>query len=157
LIRPLECEGEQTSAQNENMSNVPSLLSVLFLCSTAGYSTLAQMTAAPVNPGLFEQAEHVTLTSALILAVIMLWKTVNRKDEQITKVTQQMIDATASSTASTTAALVQTSNTNTELRKVVEESVEAKKKLATAIEELGLRMNTLPCVSQEAEDRGGRH
>ena len=60
------------------------------------------------------QAEHLTLTGALMVAVGILWKSLDKKDNLIIK-----------STELTTTALNASTNSNIELRKVIEEHTRA--------------------------------
>lgn len=66
--------------------------------------------AVAVDPGSFlAQAEHVTLTGALIIAVSILWRSNQKKDDLIVETTKV-----------TTAALGTTTASNVELRKTIE-------------------------------------
>ena len=82
------------------------------------------------------QAEHITLTSALIIAVIILWRSNDKKDNLIISQTKTITTSMDSITMS-----------NLELRKIVEESVQTKRELTNVIEKLILRIEQLPFTS----------
>jgi hypothetical protein len=87
-------------------------------------------------------AEHLTLSGALILAVFVLWKQIGKKDVDIAKKDDLLIE----SAKTVTAALSAASASNIELRRIIEESVAAKRELASSIEGLRTALQKLPCV-----------
>jgi hypothetical protein len=99
------------------------------------------------SPGEFPwlaQVEHLGLTGALLIAVVVLYRSNVKKDEQL-------IIATEHNTAALTAQI----ETNRELRKIIEDSVHAKQELKAAIDLLGKSLGELPC--QRAEYEVGRN
>jgi hypothetical protein len=87
-------------------------------------------------------AEHLTLSGALILAVFVLWKQVGKKDADIGRKDDLLIE----SAKTVTAALSAASASNIELRRIIEESVAAKRELALSIEGLRGSLQKLPCT-----------
>jgi N-glycosylase/DNA lyase len=122
------------------MSNPLAAYAVLTICGTSS----ALLLQAPIPTDTLTQIEHITLVGALIVAVIVLWKTVGRKDAQVNKAVEQMA-----------AALTSTAMSAQELRKIVEQSVDANHKLGMAIEELGIRVGQLPCVAPDPKRNFG--
>ena len=95
------------------------------------------------NSDWMSAAEHLTLSGALILAVFVLWKQLGKKDDLL-------IDSAKTVTLALTAA----SASNIELRRIIEESVAAKRELAAAIEMLRGSLQRLPCT--EPDERTAR-
>ena len=81
---------------------------------------------------LFNAAEHLTLDGALLVAVVVLWKSNQEKDRQLIETVKTVTSTLHSVNAS-----------NQELRKVIEESIRAKDQLREAIEHLRLGIETL--------------
>ena len=94
------------------------------------------------NSDWMNAAEHLTLSGALILAVIVLWKQVGKKDIDIAKKDDLLVE----SAKTVTAALAGAAASNIELRRIIEESVEAKRQLSNSIEGLRTALQKLPCV-----------
>ena len=90
------------------------------------------------NSDWMSAAEHLTLSGALILAVFVLWKQLGKKDDLL-------IDSAKTVTLALTAA----SASNIELRRIIEESVAAKRELAAAIEMLRGSLQRLPCTEPD--------
>jgi hypothetical protein len=89
-------------------------------------STIAAMIqVAPVQADWAIQAEHLTLTGALIIAVAVLWKSLAAKDIQLVTNTKTVTEALAAAAVS-----------NAELRRIIDSSVQANQLLATSIAEL---------------------
>jgi len=95
-------------------------------------------------------AEHLTLSGALILAVFVLWKQVGKKDADIGRKDDLLIE----SAKTVTAALSAASASNIELRRIIEESVAAKRELALSIEGLRGSLQKLPCTEAWTVSRG---
>ena len=93
-------------------------------------------------------AEHLTLSGALILAVFVLWKQIGKKDTDIARKDDLLIE----SAKTVTAALSAASASNIELRRIIEESVAAKRELASSIEGLSTALQKLPCVDPSTWD-----
>jgi hypothetical protein len=92
------------------------------------YLQIAQVVApVPVNSpmDLVQVAEHLTLTGALIVAVVILWRALSVKDTLIIKSTEEMTKALSSTAAS-----------NSELRKIIEDSIATEESLGDAITKL---------------------
>ena len=68
------------------------------------------------------------------MAVIVLWRALSKKDDQLTATIKVVTDA-----------LVNSADAQKEMRKVLEESTHAKEALTTAINNLGNAMGRLPC------------
>lgn len=83
-----------------------------FFIALSSFALLLQAVQIPSGDvvSLASTAEHLTLTGALIIAVVILWRSNVRKDEMALKTTEQVTGALASSTAS-----------NVELRKANDE------------------------------------
>jgi len=84
----------------------------------------------PVDAGFTSQIERLGLTGSLIVAVGILWRTLAKKDDQLSDMTKQVVNA-----------LAVNSDTQKELREsqktlcgIVEESSRSKEHLANAIE-----------------------
>ena len=97
------------------------------------------------NSDWMSAAEHLTLSGALILAVFVLWKQIGKKDTDISKKDDLLID----SAKTVTLALSAASASNIELRRIIEESVAAKRELAAAIEMLRGSLQRLPCTEPD--------
>ena len=93
-------------------------------------------------------AEHLTLSGALILAVFVLWKQIGKKDTDIARTDHLLIESAKTVTAALSAASV----SNIELRRIIEESVAAKRELASSIEGLRTALQKLPCVDPSTWD-----
>ncbi len=109
-----------------------------------------------VDPGLVNslpQIERLTLQGALILAVFVLWRSLQRKDSQNAALVEAKELQITKLVETTTAALITGAETQQELRKIVEESTIAKRDLTLAIEKLAASMGTLPCAAEEREHR----
>ena len=100
------------------------------------------------NSDWMNAAEHLTLSGALILAVFVLWKQIGKKDVDIAKKDDLLIE----SAKTVTAALQAASASNIELRRIIEESVAAKRELASSIEGLRTALQKLPCVDPSTWD-----
>jgi hypothetical protein len=87
-------------------------------------------------------AEHLTLSGALILAVFVLWKQIGKKDTDIARKDDLLIESAKTVTAALSAAAA----SNIELRGIIKESVDAKRELAASIEGLRTSLQKLPCV-----------
>jgi hypothetical protein len=102
----------------------------------------------PSDFGWAGQIERLGLTGALIVAVGVLWRSQARKDEQLREITKQVAEALAFNT-----------DTQKELRKIVEESTKAKQELGAAIEDLSRGLERFPCQApndwNRTERRGG--
>jgi hypothetical protein len=112
-----------------------------------------------VDPGfftLFPQIERLTLQGALILAVFVLWRSLQRKDSQNAALVEAKELQITKLVETTTAALITGAETQRELRKIVEESTIAKRDLTSAIEKLATSMGVLPCAAEERRDAGKR-
>lgn len=72
---------------------------------------LAAQTVTPVslNPDFFTMIEHLTLNAALIIAVVMLWKSNAEKDKMLLE-----------NSKVTTAAALESAKSSAELRKAIE-------------------------------------
>lgn len=97
------------------------------------------------NSDWMNAAEHLTLSGALILAVIVLWKQIGKKDSDIAKKDDLLIESAKTVTAALTAAAA----SNIELRAIIKESVEAKRELAASIEALRGSLQKLPCTEPD--------
>lgn len=82
------------------------------------------------------QAEHLTLSSAMLIALVILWRAFEAKDNLLVISTKQVTEALAVAAAS-----------NVELRKIIEESVGAKRELSEEIRLLRIAIYRLPCTS----------
>jgi hypothetical protein len=97
----------------------------------------------PLSPEWLNAAEHITLTAALVVAVIVLWRSLDTERGRTLKNTEAVA-----------AALVAATDSNKELRAIITESVDAKRELTlsvekqtAAIERLELAIGRLPCTS----------
>lgn len=94
---------------------------------------------------LLNQAKEFTFTTALIFAVARLW--VSRENAL-----RQLVDTTKT----TTQALVEASEAQKEMRKIVEESTHAKEALTEAIHALTASLGSLPCTVEEKKNNSRR-
>ena len=101
-----------------------------------------QGTGTLPNSDWMTATEHLTLSGALIVAVVVLWKQVGKKDVDIARKDDLLIKSAETMTAALSAA----ANSNSELRRIIEESVEAKRALTVAIEKLDTSLEARPCL-----------
>ena|SRR5271168_378342 len=112
---------------------VKPLLAVASFATVVQFGQFAQDVAQAVMPSLpvggittsdawVQMAEHLTLTGALLIAVFALWKQNLAKDVLLIQSARTVTDALAQSTSS-----------NNELRKVIQDSVNAKIELSASI------------------------
>jgi hypothetical protein len=94
--------------------------------------------ALPVSDAWVQMAEHLTLTGALMIAVFVLWKQNVAKDQLLIQSTKTVTDALAQSTAS-----------NVELRKVIQDSADAKIELSASIGSLQRSVEKLDGMSHD--------
>jgi hypothetical protein len=114
---------------------------------TAIYSTAILLMLQVTEPfGAIGQIERLGLTGALLAAVGILWKSnaveraaakaeISKKDDQVLEMARQVA-----------AALASNSDTQRELRTIVQASAEAKQHLAVAIDGLTNSVSALPCT-----------
>lgn len=76
------------------------------------------------------QAEHLTLSGAMVIAIAVLWKSLQAKDGLLMQSIRTMTEA-----------LAETATSNRELRKIIEDSVNAKRQLAESIDMLRKDLN----------------
>ena len=90
--------------------------------------------------------QRLTLVGALVIAVGVLWKT--QQAERIAKDTmaKEYAASLINATKITTDALIASSNSAAELRRVIEESVTTKRELAESINLLRVSLGELPCT-----------
>jgi len=111
---------------------------------------LIQQAVPDLTSGTFAQVERLGLTGALVLAVGVLWRSMSKKDEQLMSLTKQAAEALAFNT-----------DTQKELRKIVEESTIAKRELKESVDGLRTGMAKIPCQApdmwrSETHGSGGR-
>ena len=87
-------------------------------------------------------AERITLVSALLVAVIVLWRSLQQKDNLSVEGTRQI-----------TLALTTAATSNAELRKIIEDSVRTKQELTEEFKLLRISMGNLPCLVADAAAR----
>jgi len=75
------------------------------------------------TPDTWTWAEHVTLSGAMVVAIAVLWRALQAKDSQLVSATKTMAEALAA-----------TASSNHELRKIIEDSVTAKRLLTESID-----------------------
>jgi hypothetical protein len=99
-------------------------------------STVAMIlqASAPEAIGAVAQIERLGLTGSLLLAVGILWRSLQAKDTQLTLLSQRVSEALAFDT-----------ETKRELRKIVEESTEAVHSLSDSISDLHAGISRFPC------------
>lgn len=76
------------------------------------------------------QAEHLTLSGAMVIAIAVLWKSLQAKDGLLMQSIRTMTEA-----------LAETATSNRELRKIIEDSVNAKRQLSESIDLLRKDLN----------------
>ena len=86
-------------------------------------------------PDWVSQAEHLTLTGALVVAAVVLWRSLNAERERTLKNTEAVATA-----------LVAATDSNKELRAIITQSVEAKRELKDAVISLEGAIGRLPCT-----------
>jgi hypothetical protein len=95
----------------------------------------AVVQTAPASQDWTSSIEHLTLNAALICAVGVLWKQLGKKDELLIASTQTVTQTLAAAAAS-----------NVELRRIIDESVGAKRALTQVIDDLQVSIGKLPCA-----------
>jgi hypothetical protein len=103
------------------------------LIGTASVAMLAQIVgvAQATIPSIqipdqwAQMAEHLTLTGALIIAVAMLWRSLQAKDAELIANTKAVTDALSQSAAS-----------NVELRRIIQDSIDSRTNLNASIDSL---------------------
>ena len=97
---------------------------------------VATSQAPLASPDWTASIEHLTLNGALILAVVVLWKQLGKKD-----------DLLVASTKNVTEALAAAASSNAELRGIISENVSANRTLASVIAKLDVSIGELPCTA----------
>jgi hypothetical protein len=97
---------------------------------------IATSQAPLASPDWTASIEHLTLNGALILAVVVLWKQLGKKD-----------DLLVASTKNVTEALAAAASSNAELRGIISENVSANRTLASVIAKLDVSIGELPCTA----------
>ena len=120
---------------------------VLVVVACLNWFSLAAQIANPINPSedWINSAKDLTLSSALIVAVVVLWKQLGKKEDTIAKKDDVLIE----SAKQVTKALEQSTMSNVELRKIIDESVAAKRELTMAIDLLKDAIGHLPCTDNK--------
>jgi hypothetical protein len=120
------------------MSSIPVKTVVFLAILNALYLPVlsAMQTLAPVQGDWTNSIERLTLSGALVVAVISLWRQLVKKDELLITSAKTMTEALAASAAS-----------NIELRRIIDESVLVKQQLTTAIDLLRVGISKLPCTA----------
>ena len=90
---------------------------------------------AQISVDTISQIEKLTLTSALMVAIWILWKALTKKDDELLKALQ-LVSST----------LAQTNNLNAELKRTIECNTEVQQELVGAIAVLEAKVGNLPCV-----------
>lgn len=127
-------------------------MSIVLTVSTALLSLALQASGGSVPAGVPEWVsvtEHLGLTGALLVAVAILWKSYQAKDEQAVR-----------SAAEMTRALTETASASMELRGIIKESVAANIKIRESLDSLSHGISTLTCGSDRPcgqEQVGRRH
>lgn len=94
------------------------------------------------SPDLISNLDRITLAGAAILACGVLWRSLGKKDESMFKMVETV---TASLTAAT--------DSNKELRKIIEENVGTNRQLSQTIERLESAIGNLPCTEIKPDKR----
>ncbi len=89
-----------------------------------------QASQIPTLTGI-DYAERLTLAGAMMLAVTVLWRSLASKDALVIQFAKTMTEA-----------LTAASESNKELRRIIEESVQSKQELAEATRELKVSVDT---------------
>jgi site-specific recombinase len=93
-------------------------------------------------PDWSNQAEHLTLTGAMVIAIAVLWRSLQTERSLHVQSIKTMSDA-----------LLTSASSNVELRKVIEESVSAKRQMT---ESLKLMMEAFNMLRSEITYEGPR-
>lgn len=96
--------------------------------SVVGLMSQAAQIVTPGSVGPVDwstQAEHLTLSGAMVIAIAVLWRALVSKDALLIQSTKIVTEALAASASS-----------NAELRKIIEDSVTAKRDLTDSIDSL---------------------
>ena len=102
--------------------------------------------ALPESTGLLGQIERITLTSALVLAVAVLWKTLSRKDEQLITATSEMQKALVTNAESIRSMLESHKDIAETNRESLRDLSETIKSLQLVITSLTTAVGRLPCT-----------
>lgn len=122
---------------------------VLAILNVAQLSANILLQAQGTFPGTewMNSAEHLTLSGALICAVVVLWKQLRKKDDMLIESAKTMTAALAGAAAS-----------NIELRRIIEESVAARRELSVSIDALRGSLHKLPCTDHQGQQpQANRH
>ena len=125
------------------------MLMKLFAAILPGALLLYQSAAPVAGPnadGLISNLDRLTLAGAAVLACGVLWRALAKKDDLLVEMMK-----------SVTAALTGASDSNKELRLIIEESVRTKQELRVSIDQLRTGLNALPCnIPDEVAARHGK-
>ena len=97
---------------------------------------VATSQAPLASPDWTASIEHLTLNGALIVAVVVLWKQLGKKDDLLVASVKTVTESLASAAAS-----------NIELRGIITENVSANRQLAAVIGKLDISIGELPCTA----------
>jgi hypothetical protein len=97
-------------------------------------TSLALLQVSP-DLAVFGPIERLSLVGALVVAVAVLWRSLARKDEEKSKMSDQMIEMAKT----VTQAMVQNSD-------ALRESIQAKRDLTEAVNDLREGLVRFPCV-----------
>ena len=119
-----------------------------------GLSVCVWLQPPILAPDWLNAAEHLTLDTALVLAVIVLWRSLEAERKRTLANVVEERERDVQVTKSVTQALVAATDSNRELRIIITESVEAKQRLTVAadretdaIERLSVAIGRLPCTT----------
>jgi hypothetical protein len=107
------------------------IFAIRLMLSTFLANIMVQAVPIP-DQSWWDQAEHITLEGAMVVALIVLWKSLQQKDMQLVAATKLVSDALNTSTSS-----------NSELRAVITESVNTHRMLSEEIKLLRMAVSQL--------------
>lgn len=128
---------------------------LLVLFATSAYGFLLQAGSA-ASPDLFSQIERLGLTSAALVAVVVLYTAqqkretaykeslaskdaaISEKDKLVVDMVRQMMEV-----------LTATKDSTVELRRVIEDSVESKQELTQVVAALRAELKLRPCLAED--------
>jgi hypothetical protein len=119
------------------ISNVISAAILLFTLSLFLQAAHLFAQSVPVVAEIpwLNQAEHLTLSGGMVIVIVILWRAFQGKDSALIQETAVVAAALQASTAS-----------NSELRQIIKESVDAKRELKESIDLLRVSVAKLPCA-----------
>lgn len=138
------------------MWNLMNGIALLVIFAASAYGCLFLQAGGAASPDLFSQIERLGLTSAALVAVVVLYsaqqkreaaykESLSIKDAAITEKDKLVVDMVRQMMEVLTA----TKDSSVELRRVIEDSVAAKQVLTRAVDALHAELKLRPCLAED--------